>query len=1154
MAIDRQQLQILLKTKGVKLSQAELAGLDTQVKTTERSFKGLMATMAGFAVAGVAISKVVGIGKDFEAQMKRVQAVSGASANELKTLSQQARDLGASTANTASEIAELQENFARLGFRTDEIIGMTEATQALAYATGQELGESAMQVGSTMKAFQLETAEAAHVTDIFAAATASSALNMTTLGDSLTYVAPVASGLGFSLEESVAMLGKLHDNAITGSMAGTQLRKIMLEMGTEGSKLAKKLGGPVKSAEEMAIAFDKLRKEGFDPVGEGAALVGKRAVAGFKVLFDNIGNVEDLTDVLNESSEAFGGLGFAQEQQRIMMDSLQGDLDKFNSALEGLALDVFDEFKDDLRSAVQAMTEFISETDIEDIKRYIVQLGVFAGVWKGLPALIGGYTAAMKFARTATISFNLTLATTPWGALAVGAALAAGALIKWYNSAEDGTEITKDYSKELQKLKSAQSGLSISQVDLSKSTIDINNLTSDSVDAAKKQIKAYEANIKSNEQLLKSEDNLANQYNSRVKDLKGLIQFSTNYAGSNKELKKSTDAIDKSIGEGTLADNLDELNKFLSLVGEELNKTANAAARNSSVAGQMGEKLKDVTEISNFFNASLSEGTEEFKNNVQQGKNIIETTEAQIASDRTQIVTLQEKIEAYNNLSVEERNQIELLNDFEKSIKRITDLEEKHNKKLTDKQEKQADLALIEARRIGIIDNITRSELEAAMASAKRGDSLDEIINNIINAGTEEERQGKKTIFYTQQVQEQKEELNKALTDTAIKYAIMKDAQDDSNLTNETTIQNIKDIIAAFNGIDPEQAVNLAFDVNFDENTIQQIQDNLTRLTDMGVGDKLALNLAFNMPDITSEQIDAIQQFIDEQGMSPEVAIKMVFDKEFAAEQAELQHQFADEFHQSFMEQTNTNELARLNAEHELQLKELEGHKDFHEKKKDIDRFYNKQRVMMAVNVANALMGAAGTYLQSIAGNEKESKKTRIDAIKQMKFIAKAGILTGMARAYEAGFPAGVGIAATVAANGAVQLKNLDNQIQKLQSAKVQQVNPQMTTTGTSFTTSFQDGGYVQGPSHSQGGVPAELEGGEFVMNRSAVDTFGRQMFDNMNNGGGAGNTVNVEVKVEAPLVDEHVIDVLIPAIREGVRKGHHVLPKSHRRLYSLIG
>ena len=788
MAIDRQQLQILLKTKGVKLSQAELASLDTQVKTTERSFKGLMATMAGFAVAGVAISKVVGIGKDFEAQMKRVQAVSGASANELKTLSKQARDLGASTANTASQIAELQENFARLGFRTDEIIGMTEATQALAYATGQELGESAMQVGSTMKAFQLETAEAAHVTDIFAAATASSALNMTTLGDSLTYVAPVASGLGFSLEESVAMLGKLHDNAITGSMAGTQLRKIMLELGTEGSKLAKRLGGPVRNAEEMAAAFDKLRKEGFDPVGEGAELVGKRAVAGFKVLFDNIGNVEDLTDVLNESSEAFGGLGYAQEQQRIMMDSLQGDLDKFNSALEGLALDVFDEFKDDLRSAVQAMTEFISETDIEDIKRYIVQLGVFAGVWKGLPALIGGFTTAMKFARTATISFNLTLASTPWGAIAAGTALAAGYLIQWYNSAEDGAEITKDYASELDKLKNAQSGLNITQADLIDSNIDINNLNKDSIAAFEKQIKAYNSNIVSNEKLLKSEDNLANQYNSRVKDLKGLIQFSNNYAGSNQALKESTEAINKAIAEGNVADNLDELNVFLKLVEEELDNTANNAGKNTSVLSQMGAKLNDVTAVSDFFNASLSEGTEEFKNNVQQGQNIIETTEAQIASDRTQIVTLQEKIEAYNNLSEEERKQIELLNDFEKSIKRITDLETKHNQGLTAKQEKQADLALIEARRIGIIDNITRSELDAAMASAKRGDSLDEIINNIINAGTEEERQGKKAVFYTQQVQEQKEELNKALTDTAIKYAIMKDAQDDSNLTNETTI------------------------------------------------------------------------------------------------------------------------------------------------------------------------------------------------------------------------------------------------------------------------------------------------------------------------------------------------------------------------------
>ena len=292
MAIDKQQLILELKAKGITLTKTQLKQLDGQVKASKAGMIAMGAGIAAATVAIVALAKTVShavrVGKEFEQSMANLKAISGASNTELLKLEDTAKKLGASTKFTASQVGGLQTEFAKLGFSTKEIQNATGATLALASATGADLGEAAAIAGTTVRAFQLDTAETTRVSDVMAKSFSSSALDMQKFTDSMTYVAPIAKMAGVSIEGTTAMLGALADAGISGSMAGTQLRKILLEAGQAGTKLAKRLGGPITSAEDFQKKLKKLIEEGFDPMAEAEDLVGTRAVAAFGILLNSV--------------------------------------------------------------------------------------------------------------------------------------------------------------------------------------------------------------------------------------------------------------------------------------------------------------------------------------------------------------------------------------------------------------------------------------------------------------------------------------------------------------------------------------------------------------------------------------------------------------------------------------------------------------------------------------------------------------------------------------------------------------------------------------------------------------------------------------------------------------------------------------------------
>ena len=385
---DKEYKEQQAKVKGLSQSynnQAKaMAGATTQANKMNKAggklvntFKSAaVAIAAAFAVRAItgSVKAVITTFSEFEAQMSAVKAISGATADEFLVLSTTALKLGASTSFTATEVGKLQEEFARLGFSVDEIDAATKSTLDLAAATGESLAKSAQIAGSTLRAFNLDASLTKNVTDVMAASFTTSALNLDRFTESMKFVAPVARAVGFSLEETTAILGSLANNGIAGSIAGNGLKNILLRLGDANSKLSKKLGGTVQGVPQLVDALKRLSAEGFSAT-QAVELLDKRSAPAFLALIKNIDGLENSVDILNNAE------GAVTRMAAIRLDNLQGDFTILKSATEGLNIALGGEFDTALRNITYSLTKFIqgisqSEGALNAIRTTVQLVGV----------------------------------------------------------------------------------------------------------------------------------------------------------------------------------------------------------------------------------------------------------------------------------------------------------------------------------------------------------------------------------------------------------------------------------------------------------------------------------------------------------------------------------------------------------------------------------------------------------------------------------------------------------------------------------------------------------------------------------------------------------------------------------------------------------
>ncbi len=349
------------KTSSKSAKQTEQAytklskNLGNSFKNLGRNLAGAFAVGSATALFASAVKNAVSVARDFESQMSRVRAITGATSKDFEKLSDDAKRLGSSTRFTATQVAELQEEYAKLGFSTSEIIAATEATLSLATATGSSLAESANVAGAVLRAFGLDAEETQRVVDVMALSFSKSALNMNDFAEAMKFVAPIAKAANIPIETTTALLGKLADSGLRGSIAGTGLKNLLSKLADENSKLAKELGFSVKNSDDLFRAFQQL-KGGHIDLSKATELTDARSKAAFLTLIDGIDSVEALDAALNNAT------GSADKMADTMENNFAGSVTKLSSAWEGLMLRIA-KSNGTLKIFVDLMTDYINLTN-----------------------------------------------------------------------------------------------------------------------------------------------------------------------------------------------------------------------------------------------------------------------------------------------------------------------------------------------------------------------------------------------------------------------------------------------------------------------------------------------------------------------------------------------------------------------------------------------------------------------------------------------------------------------------------------------------------------------------------------------------------------------------------------------------------------------
>ena len=372
-----QNMGIIAQNAGRMLKTEMAPGLSkvsAGLKGWAAGYIGAQAVVSGVVALFTKLREGVGSVVEFEFANSRLAAILGTTSDQIKELTLDAKRLGATTKYTASEATELQIELAKLGFTRKEILDATESVLRFAQATGAELGEAASLTGAALRMFNADTRETERYVSAMAVATTKSALSFSYLATALPIVGPVAKAFNFSIEDTLALVGKLADAGFDASMSATATRNILLNLADTNGVLAKSLGGPVKTLPELVAGLQKLKEQGVD-LNSTLEMTDKRSVAAFNAFLTAADKIVPLREQITGVEGELGDMAHTME------DNAKGAIDGLKSAWEALMISlgkntgvlsgIINEFTDLVRSmrAVIATAEELGEERLANAAR-----------------------------------------------------------------------------------------------------------------------------------------------------------------------------------------------------------------------------------------------------------------------------------------------------------------------------------------------------------------------------------------------------------------------------------------------------------------------------------------------------------------------------------------------------------------------------------------------------------------------------------------------------------------------------------------------------------------------------------------------------------------------------------------------------------------
>lgn len=335
-----------------------------------------MAAAIGAATAAVGkfAKDSIEAGAAFDGAMSQVAAVSGATGKNFDDLRAKAMEMGAKTKFSATEAADAMNYMAMAGWKTSDMLNGIEGIMSLAAASGEDLATTSDIVTDALTAFGLSASDSGHFANVMAVAASNANTNVSMMGQTFKYVAPVAGALGYSVDDTAMAIGLMANSGIKATQAGTALRSIMTRLSTDAGASSKSLGALGTLTQELGVQFydaEGSARELSDVINDSRAawsglseeqqisyaktIAGTEAMSGWLALMNAApADVEKLTGAIQDSE------GAAAAMAATMQNNLTGDITLFQSALESAQIMVSDKLTPSLREFVQFGTEAVA--------------------------------------------------------------------------------------------------------------------------------------------------------------------------------------------------------------------------------------------------------------------------------------------------------------------------------------------------------------------------------------------------------------------------------------------------------------------------------------------------------------------------------------------------------------------------------------------------------------------------------------------------------------------------------------------------------------------------------------------------------------------------------------------------------------------------
>lgn len=391
------RLQQEAATTNTALSKIDVAGqkmeaVGNSIASAGKKMMGVTTVIGGVGVAAVKTAA------DFDSAMSQVAAVSGATGKDFDALRNKAREMGAKTKFSATEAAEAMNYMAMAGWKTEDMLSGIEGIMNLAAASDEDLATTSDIVTDALTAFGLSAKDSGHFADILAAASSNANTNVSMMGETFKYCAPIAGALGFSAGDTAEAIGLMANAGIKSSQAGTALRTIMNNLAGDVRISGKAIGdvtiattnadGSMRDLSDILAdcrsAFGNLTES--EKAQAAESLVGKNAMSGFLALMNaGEGDIEKLSSAIENCD------GSAEKMAMTMQDNLAGQLTILKSQLQELAISFGDILMPAIRSIVSKLQGFVDKLNgmDEGTKRTIATIALLVASIGPLLIIIG---------------------------------------------------------------------------------------------------------------------------------------------------------------------------------------------------------------------------------------------------------------------------------------------------------------------------------------------------------------------------------------------------------------------------------------------------------------------------------------------------------------------------------------------------------------------------------------------------------------------------------------------------------------------------------------------------------------------------------------------------------------------------------------------